>query len=284
VKLRKWSGLLRLAALPLAFLLSAATSYQVSNGTNQDITEHSECRNVANNHASGNALFVPTNTSTEWGAFYSNPPSGVTATACGCTVTPGSQSFTTAGANSFVVPCHNTLTVQVWGAGGGGGGCDAQSRVASSTGGASRWDNSVIANGGSGVTTSTAGGTGGTASGGTTNTTGQTGSTGNNNGAKGGNGANGGAGGAAITVNGNGNPGTAPGGGGGGARRTSGYFGACETGGGGGGGYSTRTYNAGTYTVGASVPVTVGAGGPGGNGDNYDGGLGAVGRVTITWN
>ncbi len=41
------------------------------------------------------------------------------------TVTPGSATYATAycgGSGTFVVPAFNTLTVQVWGAGGGGGG------------------------------------------------------------------------------------------------------------------------------------------------------------------
>lgn len=36
-------------------------------------------------------------------------------------VTPGSQSFTAAGASTFTVPLFNTMTVQIWGGGGSGG-------------------------------------------------------------------------------------------------------------------------------------------------------------------
>lgn len=281
MKLRKRSGLWKLAVLPLAFLLSAATHYQVNHGTDQNIDEHGECRNVANAHASGWAIFVPTNTSTEWQAFRDNAPTGVTVTACGCAVTPGSESFTTAGTHAFTIPCHNTMTVEVWGAGGGGAGA-ASSAKAGAAGGASNFDGVLVANGGAGAP-GTGAGAGGTASGGTTNTTGQNGGTGSGSN-KGGNGANGGAGGAASASNTHGKPGTAPGGAGSGGRYAPPMGGGGTVGGGGGGGgYSTRAYAAGTYTVGASVNVVVGAGGAGGN-SNYDGGLGALGRVTITWN
>ncbi|MBS0234515.1 MAG: hypothetical protein JSR99_13630 [Proteobacteria bacterium] len=63
-------------------MLTAATGYQVNNGANQDITEFSTCKNVANAHASGKAIFVPTKTSTEWSQFYNNTPAGVTISAC----------------------------------------------------------------------------------------------------------------------------------------------------------------------------------------------------------
>lgn len=197
------------------------------------------------------------------------------------TVTSGSQSYTTAGTYTFTVPHHQTLTVQAWGAGGGGAGCSTYTEVQGGNGGSSSWDGAVVANGGARASTS-AGGAGGTASGGTTNTTGQAGSTHSSNGAKGGDGASGGAGGAQRTSNGNGNGGSAPGGGGGGARLVS--RGSCNGDGGGGGGYSTRAYSAGTFVQGSSVTVVVGAGGSKGNGSTYDGGAGAVGRVTITWN
>lgn len=167
-------------------------------------------------------------------------------------VVAGSQSYTTAGSYNFSVPSYNTLTVTVWG--GGGGGSQGAMGPIPTAGGQSSWNGAVIAYGG-GAGSGVGGGAGGTASGGTTNTTGGAGST------TGGNSPNGGAGGAA------GSPGTAPGGGGGGS------IGAY---GGGGGGYSTRTYSVGQLTVGASIPVVVGAGGTGT--------AGAVGRVTITWN
>lgn len=272
------------ALVAVSATLTAADSYRVTHGTNQNIDEHSNCRNVTNNFAGGNDLFVPTKTSTEWTTFYSNPPAGVSIASCGCTVTPGSQSFTTAGSQNFVVPCHNTLTVQVWGGGGGGGGYES-SYQSGTAGGASSWNSGTLqANGGAG--SSTGAGAGGTASGGTTNTTGGNGearSLGTYAGA-GGNGANGGAGGARKTTNGVGNNGTAPGGGGSGCFYE---FSGVEIagGGGGGGGYSTRAYAAGTYAVAASIPLVVGGAGLGGRqGETCQGGNGAVGRVTVTWN
>lgn len=274
------SDLKKLAVIPLAFLLFGANSYSVSNGATQTIDEHGECRKVTNNHASGLAIFVPTKTSGEWASFRNNAPPSVIVAACSCSVTPGNQSFTTAGTHTFTVPCHNNLIVQVWGGGGGGAGAPSGN---TSGGGNSNWDGAVYGNRGGNATTSP--GAGGTASGGTTNTTGQAGTAGaNGSGGKGGNGANGGAGGASRGNSvGNGNGGTAPGGGGGGGAQGS-RAGVINYDGGGGGGYATRTYTAGTYAVNASVTVVVGAGGTKGNGSNYDGGNGAVGRVTVTWN
>jgi hypothetical protein len=198
-------------------------------------------------------------------------------------VVPGSQSFTTSGSFNFTVQAYNTLTVQVWGAGGGGAGCSTTTKVVGVTGGASSWDGAVIANGGTRASTS-AGGAGGTASGGTTNTTGENGSTAGSQVGPGGDGANGGAGGPTIPGYGTGRPGVAPGGGGGGGGYTGGRSGNCRGSGGGGGSYSTRTYTAGTYSAGQIVPVVVGARGTGGNGSSYDGGIGAYGRVVVTWN
>jgi len=80
------------AILPLFLVLCgpenafAATSYQVNNGATVTIDEHGVCKIVTNNHASGLALFVPTNTASEWTTFRSNPPTGVTIgndTCCG---------------------------------------------------------------------------------------------------------------------------------------------------------------------------------------------------------
>lgn len=281
--------------LVLATQANAATSYQITNGTNQDIDEHGTCKNVGNYHATGNALFVPTNTSTEWSTFVANPPSGVTVMDCGgCTIAPGSQNFTTAGSFSFTVPtpCYNTLTVKVWGGGGGGGGAGGSACTNGSAGGQSKFNNALIANGGAGGLKSCfasganlAGGAGGTASGGSTNTTGGAGtsrSTATGPGTKGGNApGGGGAGGNGSSTFGGGaaSNGTAQGGGGGGAAS---LYGAT---GGGSGGYSTKVYVTGDLTPGASLPVVVGAGGANGVGytSAYNGGDGAIGRVTITW-
>lgn len=65
-----------------ASLLTAASSYQINYGANQDITEWSTCKNVSNSSPTGKALFVPTNTSTEWAAFYNASIPGVTIQAC----------------------------------------------------------------------------------------------------------------------------------------------------------------------------------------------------------
>lgn len=171
-------------------------------------------------------------------------------------VTGGSQSYTTAGSSNFTVPSYNTLTVEVWG--GGGGGAELP---AGGNGGQSSWNSTVIAGGGQG---GRAGAGGGTASGGDINTSGSAGS-GQNGGAS----PNGGAGGQYL-LGPSGWSGITPGGGGGG-----------EGGGGGAGAYSRKTYSAGTLSVGASIPVVVGAKGAV---TSCCSGPGAVGRVTITWN
>jgi hypothetical protein len=59
-------------------LSQAAVSYSVPTGSAIYITEFGVCRWVRNNHASGSALFVPTNTALEWSTFRANPPAGVT--------------------------------------------------------------------------------------------------------------------------------------------------------------------------------------------------------------
>lgn len=60
----------------------AATSYRLNHGTNQNIIEHAVCKSVNNTHAS-NDYFVPTNSASEWSAFYNTPPSAVVIGACG---------------------------------------------------------------------------------------------------------------------------------------------------------------------------------------------------------
>lgn len=197
-------------------------------------------------------------------------------------VVAGSQSYTTAGTYSFSVPHHQSITVQAWGGGGGGGGCSGGTKIGGGTGGQSSWASAVFANGGGGG--ASGGGGGGGASGGSTNQSGGNGESGTTSYAgAGGAGASGGGGGARHTSSGNGGGGGAPGGAGAGARFIF-RGGNCGAGGGGGGGYSTRSYTAGTYSAGGSVTVIVGGGGARGNGSSYDGGTGAVGRVTITWN
>jgi hypothetical protein len=53
----------------------AASSYQVTSGANTDITEYTTCKTVTNNHPSAKTIFVPTNSSPEWAAFYNSPGS-----------------------------------------------------------------------------------------------------------------------------------------------------------------------------------------------------------------
>ena len=90
---------------------------RINNGNNQDIDAHSVCQNVDN--ATGLDLMVPTGIAAEWLAFRTNPPTGVTLSACsGCA--SGSQSFTSNG--TFTVPSgYTSLTISGWGGGDGGG-------------------------------------------------------------------------------------------------------------------------------------------------------------------
>lgn len=270
--------------------LQAQDSSIVNHGASVNITAHSVCRRITNNHASGSSIMVPTKNATEWStganAFINAPPPGVTVAACGCTVTPGSQTFSTAGSFSFTVPCHNSMTVELWGGGGGG----AQNWVHGphgGNGGASSWDGGAAgskpqANGGLGANGDI--GTGGAGLNCDVSGNGVNGSSwltqfrGGPGGAAAG---SGGAGGAAPGTAGPGstvpgNPGIAPGGGGSGGST---YDEEVSGGGGGGGGYCRKVYSSGVYTVSSSVTVSIGSGG-----SASGGGAGAVGRVRITWN
>jgi hypothetical protein len=214
----------------------------------------------------------------------------------GTPIVVGSQTFSTPGTYSFVVPAYaGTLTVTVRGAGAGGGGAPVSGD--SGAGGTSYFGSAadlaalrvpvrVIANGGAAVTDST-GSAGGTATGGDTNTTGTagvSGATGTADGIKGAGGAganSGGAGGAAPLVSGDGDDGDAPGGGGGGAFGSLNQF-VAVGGGGGGGGCAVKAHANGVLTPAHMIEVVVGSGGTPGTGTR-DGGLGGNGRVEIVW-
>lgn len=187
-------------------------------------------------------------------------------------VEAGSQTFTSSG--TFTVPAYSSLTVTVWGSGGGG---SSLSGVAGngSAGGQSSFNGAVIANGGDGGTTGTDG-SGGTASGGDTNTTGNSGSGAGGSGTcQGGSAPGGGSGGS------NGGGGSTPGGAGAGERVFDTEFSVFVCGGSGGsGGRSIKTYSSGQLTVSSGISVVVGAGG--GSGGPF-GGAGARGEVQITW-
>lgn len=174
-------------------------------------------------------------------------------------VVPGTITYSTPGAYSFVVPAFNTLEVHVY----GGGGSGVIKGAASVAGGASAWNNGqpgeVRANGGQPNGDGNPG-LGGTATGGDVNTAGEAGAVGY--------------GGANLGPQ-------------GGARQTSthtagnpyggGGRGAGTVGGGGGSGYARKTFAIGALTVGASVPLLVGAGG------SVDTRSGADGAVVISW-
>ena len=60
----------------------ASDGVTVGSGQTKAITAFTVCKSIANNSATGKALYVATNTALEWSSFYNLPPSGVTATAC----------------------------------------------------------------------------------------------------------------------------------------------------------------------------------------------------------
>lgn len=203
--------------------------------------------------------------------------------ACAWAGSSGTQTFLSS--DTFTVPAYTgSLTVQVWGAGGGAsGGNYYHNYSAGGTGGTSSFAGLSATGGVGGVAASNqgpywmyyypaVGGAGGTGSGGTTNLTGSAGQ--GDEGAGGGASPNGG--GSSIA----GAPGNPPGGGGAG-----GYSGSAGgAGGGGGGGYTSRTYAPGDLSIGSQVTVTVGAGGAGASAGCCTGGSGAPGRVIIIWN
>ena len=193
------------------------------------------------------------------------------------TSTDTSQTYSTAGTYTFVAPSHaDVITVEVWGAGGGGQQCHATAVsqpyplltcLGGGTGGTSYFSN-VTAVGGHGAGTYSnisadlqppPNATGGPAQGGDINIQGEAG---NWNIV-----ANPGKGGG--SPNGGGRSGGFPGGGGDGIfDNTWGSYG------GGGGGYAKKTYATGQLMPGSQISVAVGSGGAYG---------GATGAVKITW-
>ncbi|QKJ62831.1 T9SS sorting signal type C domain-containing protein [Flavobacterium sp. M31R6] len=202
--------------------------------------------------------------------------------------------LTTPGSATWTVPCGVTsLTVEAWG-GGGAGGAATIIPSGGSGGGGGGYSTYIVAvtpgqiinytvgqggvggsgNGGDGSSTTIlaltanggiggfqdngTAGLGGTASGGTTNTSGGNGTIGSATaGEAGGNSANGGNGGLAVTIESNGDNGTAPGGGGGGGLLLAGA--GPSNGGNGGSGQITITYNT-PAALTAPSPVTPSSG------------------------
>ncbi|MDB5238363.1 MAG: hypothetical protein JWM46_633 [Candidatus Kaiserbacteria bacterium] len=199
----------------------------------------------------------------------------------------GAAYYTTPGSYGFTVPAYGTLTVQVWGGGGGGSYWnDAQSGTYSAF-------DSVVGYGGVGphgvvgyiscmpCAQFEPGGPGGGASGGDINIAGDNGQDGPAS--SGGASPYGGSGGAFGGRGAQGAPGGAPGGGGSGASPAQGGF-VIYGGGGGGGGFSQKTYSSGALPP--AVTIVVGSGGAGSPtyyGDPTRGGDGASGAVYVYW-
>jgi hypothetical protein len=220
--------------------------------------------------------------------------------------------YTTPGTYNFTVPSHSTIIVSIWGGGGGGGASEAAAGTGGTEGGAggtSSFGSYLTATGGShggfnAVNRTTF--AGGTGSGGDINESGITGTQNNiytnDLGASIGGGAGGAAYGGGASVintasltniggNQNGVAGNSYGGGaaclayqpqqGGGFKQVILYTGAS------GGGFARKTWSAGTLTPGATISLTVGAGGTAGtilySSSFVDQRAGAAGAIKIEW-
>lgn len=184
----------------------------------------------------------------------------------GAIVQPGSQTFTTPGANQFVVPFHTAVEVQLYGAGGGGSSGAGGSGSGGTASTCALLGLIAGAGGGGG-----AGGAGGNPSGFNTSS-----SVGSSSVAIPGAAAGGPLGGVGTTFLGaDGNPY-----GGGGAGGTSGpSFGI----GGGGGSYGRSVYPFGTFAVGQVINFVVGQGGSPEAAWSFEPGTGAHGAAIWTW-
>jgi hypothetical protein len=219
----------------------------------------------------------------------------------------GTTTLSLAGPAVFDVPAYETLTVELWGAGGGGGASGQSSP--GTAGGRTRFGETVTAEGGA-PGTADAGGRGGQAVGGDTNQPGGDGGPACHYPAicsvgAGGAAPNGGGGGQGVNAvnacnGGDGRSGDHPGGGGASSWTCQGPWwegmGWGDGGGGGGaGGYAHRVFGAGEVPPG-EVALEVGAAGVGARGHTtagfpgtgrfpgvYTGGDGGAGRIVLTW-
>jgi len=221
--------------------------------------------------------------------------------------------YSAAGTYTFVVPLfRNSFSVEVWGAGGGGGSLStclnygttggtssfSSVDVLYATGGTGGQSAQVVSKSYFGFSGNSAGaaGSGGTGVGGTTNLSGSNGVT-SESGSTGGGSPNGGAATAPVVNTAPPNGNFVGGGGGGWSYPGGGPKFHSAAGGAGGGGYSSKTYSVAQLPAGTVCQVVVGAGGinstttqpiqgkPCGGGTNpaYGGGVGANGGVKLNW-
>jgi hypothetical protein len=198
------------------------------------------------------------------------------------TVAPGSQTYATPGSFTFSVPSYNTITIEVWGGGGGASYYNLGNQANGVDGGASTAvvpQGTLTATGGQGGllfgAPSSVGGAGSGPAGSTTASGGTSAQAYPYPTGGAGGGPGGGAGGYYLT---NGGRGGTPGGGGGGYSTFSPGGNFRSVSGGGGGGYVSYTT---TEYIGATISLTVAAGGDGAVGvPDADGG---PGTVKITW-
>ena len=204
-------------------------------------------------------------------------------------VVPGSQTYDVAGTYSFTVPVFNTMTVELWGAGGGGGNYDRYGGY-SNSGGTSTFHTAYASGGGGGQGAGTdrygglvygVGGAGAsTVNGNVTATAGNAGYAGDSGILGVGAGApNGGANvspGYRVAPS---TAGSTPGGGGAGFYYDTGGKFPAVAGGAGSGAYAKSIFTPVLLSPATVLTVTVGAGG---SGLGY-GGNGADGKITVVW-
>lgn len=207
-------------------------------------------------------------------------------TASGTFDAPGSVTYDHEGSFYFVVPNYETsLNVTLVGGSAGSHGITNSSIFPAGTAGGDTIFDGMVAGGSPVPASRTTAGPGGSTSGPGTGTTGNAGGAPTGTTASG-VGANAlgttGTGGAAVTVNGNGNQGSAPGAGASGAFRTisgTNYL----TSGTGSGGRKVRTYARGDLVPGTVMVVTVGAPGAPGVGNSQNGAPGQRGEASFSW-
>lgn len=212
-------------------------------------------------------------------------PAGVAPSFLIPSVQPGSLVDTTTGTRSFTAPHFNTLIVEIWGPGGGAGGCGPSVGLDGIDGTDSTFLGLTAGGGkkGTGAVTISpigAAGVGGTASGGDINTNGNAGviTAGVSSVGKGA--PNGGAD-VTNTPNHNGIAGTSPGGGAAGGAWSG--AGTPIGGPGGSGAYVKKTYTPSILPPGTVVSYTLGTPGIGGGGDAWGGGMGGAPKISISW-
>lgn len=100
-------------------LSGSYTNQSCSNGcASQTVTWNTNCSGTMSALSSGGSTSVTNTAGGYTGSITETCTNGVVSqsgASCSSAVTPGSQTYATAGTYGFTIPAHNTLTVQVWG-------------------------------------------------------------------------------------------------------------------------------------------------------------------------